>query len=175
MSLQTKLEQIEENGQYGVVLYYGGEIGLDDFEIPREERTIAIFGTPLKDENKKRKEWKGTLNDLNRMMNENKNMNEGETLEDIIEKIKIQRNYGITLYYNIGKKSIPQEKEIMIIGVPVGCMAGARKMWKGTINQLKQINFEEKPTLMNNPPKVEEYKNSGHYIWGSDSSVRKYL
>lgn len=45
--MENKLEEIKRMGNYSVICWFGGEIGLDDIDTPLEERIIQITFYPI--------------------------------------------------------------------------------------------------------------------------------
>ena len=97
-----------------------------------------------------------------------------------LEEIKQMGNYAVNLFYgeDIGAddSDIPQkDRRAVICFVPVGCLGEVRIMWRGKIAGLLKYDFKTKPTKISNPPKREEYKDDGYYIWGTERSVDSIL
>ncbi|MGG3986972.1 hypothetical protein [Bacillus smithii] len=101
-------------------------------------------------------------------------------LQDVLEKFKQQGNYAVSLYYgeNIGcdDLDIPQdERKIKIVMLPVGYLGEIRKLVVTNLKELENFDFEQKPKVISNPPKYDEYSSNGVYIWGTEDSIKKYL
>lgn len=100
-------------------------------------------------------------------------------VEDILERFKQEGNYAISLMYgeDIGcdDLDVPQnERKIKIIMTPVGYLGEVRKMVVTNLKEFKDFDFNKKPQVISNPPKYEEYKNNGYYIWGTESSIKSF-
>jgi len=61
MNLQDKLEEIKQNGNYQICLFYGEEIGADDLDIPQDERRVIVIAHPHGYLGEVRTLWKGKL------------------------------------------------------------------------------------------------------------------
>jgi hypothetical protein len=81
----------------------------------------------------------------------------------------------VSLYYGEGVGAddldIPQgERYLQIVATPIGCLGGARVLWTGNLSILRSYDFSTAvPVEISNPPKREEYKEPGFYIWGEDA------
>jgi len=102
-------------------------------------------------------------------------------LQDKLEEIKMQGNYAVNLFYggDIGSDDldVPQEeRNVKVVYTPIGYLAGIRVLFKGSLDSLLKCDFKIRiPKQISNPPKIEEYKKSGLYVWGNEDSVKDYL
>lgn len=60
-TLEQVLEEFKQAGHYGVQVYFGENIGCDDFDVPMEERSLTITGVPVGVLGGARVLWKGNL------------------------------------------------------------------------------------------------------------------
>lgn len=100
-------------------------------------------------------------------------------LQDVLEYIKKQGNYAVTLVYgeDVGCDDIAlkQEKRTIIIYMtPVGYIGEVRKMWKGSLDDLLEFDFRQKPIKVSNPP-GDEIPADGYYAWGTESVINDYM
>ena len=63
----------------------------------------------------------------------------------------------------------PNKRNIFISGYPIGHLGSLVIFFKGTVEEFKTFNFKQKPIVISNPPKKEEYEKSGLYIFGIDT------
>lgn len=101
-------------------------------------------------------------------------------LQDVLEKFKQQGNYAISLYYgeNIGSDDldVPQEeRRIQIVMSPVGYMGELRKLVVTNLKELEHFDFDQKPKVISNPPKFDDYSENGVYIWGTESAIKNFI
>ena len=101
-------------------------------------------------------------------------------LEKKLEEIKQAGNYSVQLWFGEGlgcdDQTVPRdERALVILANPVGCLGEIKTMWKGTLEKLKDFDFKVSPTKISNPPEESEYKEAGYYVWGTDRSVENFL
>jgi hypothetical protein len=90
-----------------------------------------------------------------------------------LEKIKQNGAYAINVTFGEGigcdDSDVPtNDRGIICIYTPVGCLGSNRVMWKGKYSDFIKFDFSSKPEIISNPPKREEYENGGFFIWGAD-------
>ena len=93
-----------------------------------------------------------------------------------LEEIKKIGAYNVQLYYgeNIGCDDSgvkPEERSVIVLFYPVGALGEVKIMWRGRAKNFDSFDFKTKPKPISNPPKEDEYKNDGYYIFGVERSV----
>lgn len=102
-------------------------------------------------------------------------------LSEKLEEVKQLGNYAVNLFYgeDIGYDDLSVamlDRRVKLVCTPVGCIGEARILWVGILKDLLVFDFKNTiPLRLSNPPKREEYSNSGYYIWGTDSGVDAIL
>lgn len=102
------------------------------------------------------------------------------SLVNKLEEIKQAGNYAVNLFYgeDIGCDDMdvkPEERKILIICHPVGCLGSVRTLFKGNLKTLEDFNPKSQPIQLSNPPKSGDYDKNGFYVWGTDDSLKSYL
>ena len=95
-----------------------------------------------------------------------------------LEEIKQLGHYAVNFFYgeDIGCDDLdvkPEKRNVRLLAVPVGCLGERRIMWNGTLKQFISFDFTAKPIVISNPPKTEEYKESGYYTWGTEEAIKQ--
>lgn len=96
-----------------------------------------------------------------------------------LEQIKKAGNYAVTLYYgeDIGCDDLdvkPEERKILIVCHPVGCLGSVRTIFNGNLKTFINFNPKEKPKQLNNPPEHGSYDEHGFYAFGTDDMIKHY-
>ena len=100
------------------------------------------------------------------------------TLQDVLEEIKQNNAYGVSLSYGeeVGcdDMDVPQnEREVVILWYPTGVIGQAKIVLKDTLeNILKKDISSLKPTVISNPPNRKEWEKPGCYIWGTSEAIK---
>lgn len=92
-----------------------------------------------------------------------------------LEEIKSSGAYALNVTFgeDIGCDDFDvktEDRQILCIWTPVGCVGENRCLWTGKYSDFLEFDPRSKPEIISNPPKREEYKNTGFYIWGADIS-----
>jgi len=95
-----------------------------------------------------------------------------------LEEIKKVGAYAVNVTFgeDIGcdDSDVPtNERKIVCVYTPVGCLGERRVMWRGTYEDFLKFDFSSIPKIISNPPKREEYKEPGFYTWGTENSTRE--
>jgi hypothetical protein len=98
-----------------------------------------------------------------------------------LEEFKKIGMYCVNLYY--GESSVgcddlgvPQEeRNIILLGSPVGCVGETRVLLKTNVKNFISFDFKTKPKKIHNPPSEGDYRENGFYIWGTDDGVKRIL
>lgn len=98
------------------------------------------------------------------------------TLLKKLEAIKQQGNYAVTLYYgeDIGCDDSdikPRDRHIKVVCHPVGYLGELRTIYSGTVKSLLKFDVTEQPKILSNPPKREDYREEGFYVFGTDDAI----
>jgi hypothetical protein len=101
-------------------------------------------------------------------------------LDVILEQFKQLGMYSVSIHYgeDIGCDDMDvkeEEREVKLLGVPVGCLGECRVMYKGTLKSLREFDLQTKPIKISNPPERHEYDDGGYFIWGTDDGVKRVL
>lgn len=101
-------------------------------------------------------------------------------MEKKLNEIKKLGNYAIVVFFgeDIGcdDLDVPEEdRNIVCSFYPIGYLGGLKILWKGKMKDFKSFDFSSKPNQISNPPKREEYKEDGYYMWGSYESVKSFI
>ena len=62
--LSEKLEELKQNGNYSVQLWFGEGTGCDDLDVPLNERNLVICAAPVGHLGEIKLLWKGNLDTL---------------------------------------------------------------------------------------------------------------
>lgn len=98
-----------------------------------------------------------------------------------LEEIKQVRNYAVNLTYgeDIGCDDLdvkPMERRVILFVTPIGCIGEGRMMWRGKVKDFLEFDFKKQiPTVIDNPPKSEQYEKNGYYLWGTPEGVNVIL
>jgi len=97
-----------------------------------------------------------------------------------LEDFKKVGMYDVSLVYgeNIGCDDLDIEmmkRSVKVFGTPVGVLGEAKTMFIGNVDSFLEFDVTTVPNRISNPPKREEYKEKGFYIWGTDSAVDSIL
>ncbi len=101
------------------------------------------------------------------------------TLVEQLEAIKHLPMYAVSLYYgcDIGCDDIDikaENREIKIVGTPIGVLGEARQMWKAkTLAAFLNMDISAKPKVVSNPPEYKEIEKPGIYLWGTVSAIER--
>ncbi len=103
-----------------------------------------------------------------------------DSLLNKLEEIKQLGAYGMCLMFgeDVGcdDSDVPTlDRRTQLMFTPVGCLGEVRMLWVGRMKDFLMFNFKTKPKVISNPPKPEEWKDDGYYIWGTDSGVEYIL
>lgn len=101
-----------------------------------------------------------------------------KNLEQKLEEVKQLGAYSVNLFFGEGEGSddsnIPMMKrEVKMICQPVGYLGSMRALFKGTLEEFLEFDLSQEPKQISNPPKREEYEESGWYCWGTDSAIER--
>ena len=101
-------------------------------------------------------------------------------LVQVLEDFKSLGMYGVSISYGEGvgcddSGILPEERSVRLIGYPVGVLGEVKIMFDGKLCDLLDFNLRSKPDRISNPPKREEYKDGGYFIWGTEDSVPRIL
>jgi len=94
-----------------------------------------------------------------------------------LESLKQIGMYAIQLYF--GSKDIGcddlgvpmMERDLVMLAAPVGCLGGTKLMFKGNVKGFMELDFTSEPVIISNPPKEEEHKDGGYFLWGTERMV----
>jgi hypothetical protein len=102
-----------------------------------------------------------------------------DNLLEKLEQIKQKGAYSLTFFYGEGTGAddtdVPMmERSVKLICEPVGYLGSMRAFFIGTVKEFLEFDFATAPTVLNNPPKREEYEKSGLYCWGTERSIESF-
>ena len=103
------------------------------------------------------------------------------SLEQKLDEFKKMGVYGVQVFFgeNIGCDDIGvplYERNLWVLGVPVGCLGGAVVLYKGTLQGFLCFDFKEStPKILSNPPKNIKEEKGNWFIWGTDDGVDTVL
>ena len=98
-----------------------------------------------------------------------------------LEKFKRLGMYAVGLNYgsqDVGCDDIGEDvndRQVQLLGWPVGTLGSAKVMFVGSMEELLDFNFDCRPKTISNPPKRIEYKDGGYYVWGTESGVESVM
>jgi hypothetical protein len=101
-----------------------------------------------------------------------------KNLQDVLEQIKSYGSYGISLMFgdDIGCDDSDikiLDRNVKVWWCPVGVIGEARILLRGNLNFVLSSDIGElKLKKVSNPPKDNEIKGSGLFIWGSDRILK---
>lgn len=96
-----------------------------------------------------------------------------------LEELKQKGVYGISIWFGerVGcdDMDVPTaERSLKVIFYPVGCLGEAKGFFKTTVGKFLEHDLKN-PRKISNPPKEEEIKEDGFYMWGTDRGIDEII
>lgn len=98
-------------------------------------------------------------------------------LEQKLEEFKQKGHYAVQLLFgeDVGcdDSDIPlYERQVMVLGHPVGCLGEARRMYVGSLKDFLEFDVNTPSTIVSNPPTREQVGKPGYYVWGTENALK---